>query len=182
MTAPFCVKVTTPDKQSGQDQQGDMDNRSRGQQASDQRSELRCRFAGYLAGGDPTAAEWIVATLGIVWGSWLILPTEAFATAPHLYRFVSQVPEWVWGAAFLSLGALQWRAWYCLWQKTRFYCGLAGATLWCRFGWLTWQGDHRSMALAFLGVLASAQLLSAIWLLGKAFPTAADRRQGYDKF
>lgn len=169
-------KRTVLDKQTG------LDKRTRRQQSGNQRSELRCRLAGYLVGGDPTLAEWILATLGIVWGGWLLLPMDSFAAAPHLYRYVSQLPDWAWGGAFCSLGILQLRAWYGLWQKARFYCGLIGATLWLRFGWLTWMGDHRSVSLAFLGVLACAQLLSSIWLWGKAYPSTADRRQGYDKF
>lgn len=157
------------------------DPKNGAEQSDENRNALRFRLISYLVGGDPTVAEWICATLGIVWGAWLLSPTSVFATAPHLYRFVAQMPEWVWGGAFLTLGAVQWRAWYGLWQRTRFFCGLIGGTLWERYGYLIWEGDHRLPALAFLGVLAGAQLLSAIWLYGKAFPSTTDRRQGYDK-
>ena len=144
--------------------------------------ERRCRFLSHLFAGEPTALEWLLGTLKIGWGLWLLLPFHAFAASPHLYRYaVAALPEWGWGSVMLALGTAQWACWYFQWQRGRFFASAAAVLFWLRLGGLMWEADHRSASLVIQTVLALGQVLAAMWLFGKAFPSEADKAQGYDQ-
>lgn len=127
------------------------------------------RFLMTLYAGPPDPLEWLLGTLKCVFGAWLLMPFSTFATAPHLYRYISQFPEKGWGVLFLALGVLQWMGWHYAHNKLRFWVGIAAASLWDIYGYQMWRADHRSTALAFLSVIAAGQLLAVVWLYPHAF-------------
>lgn len=99
----------------------------------------------------------------IVWGLWL-LTTHTFAVNPHLYRYVAQVPEPVYGATWLALGVLQLRALSYNILRWRLRISIVGAWLWITYGGLIWWADHRSAALALYTVMACFKLMTVYWL------------------
>ncbi len=145
-------------------------------------AERRSRFLAHLLAGEPTPLEWVLGTLKIGWGLWLLLPLHAFAASPHLYRLAqAALPEWAWGALMLALGLCQWVSWWYQWQRLRCFTSIGAVLLWERLGWLMFQADHRSVALLLQSVLSFGQVLATLWLYGKAFPSAADKERGYDR-
>ena len=138
-----------------------------GEEASEYR---RHRFLLTLVSGAPDGLEWLLGTLKIVFGGWLLMPFSTFATAPHLYHYAAQFPEKAWGALYLTLGILQWTAWQNVQHRARFWVGVLAAMLWDAYGYQIWRADHRAASLAFLTVIAAGQLLACIWLYPRAFP------------
>ena len=123
-----------------------------------------------LLSGPPDPLEWVLGTLKIAFGAWLLMPFSTFATAPYLYRYLSVFPEKGWGALFLTLGILQWTTWNYEHHKARYWVGVIAAMLWDTYGYRLWMGNHHSAALAFLSVIAAGQLLAVCWLYAVAFP------------
>jgi len=114
--------------------------------------------------GDPRPLEWFFASFKISWGGWMLLPLHTFEVSPNLNRYVAILPEWVYGAIWVILGGLQFRAYFQQNNTARWRLSLIGAFVWICYGTLLWWGDHRSPALAVFGVMAVFKLLTAYWL------------------
>ncbi len=124
-------------------------------------------FRMLLYAGPSDPLEWLYAALWCGMGLWLLLPTHMFSVAPHVYRFVALVPQWVWGLAFLSLGLLQGRAWHlCLWRARHVLAMVGTMTFWI-WGLLLFVGDMRAWTLLFYGILGVFQGLAAVWLYAR---------------
>ncbi len=136
------------------------------------REERRRRRMIMMVAGPPDALEWLLGTLKVVFGLWMLMPFSMFATAPRLYIHLSWLPEWVYGLAFLLLGIAQWVAWDYDAPKARYFIGVLAALLWDYWGLMIFRADPRTSALVFLTVIALGQLAAVVWLYDRAFPRA----------
>ncbi len=132
-----------------------------------ERQERRLKL---LYSGPPDALEVFLGLLKVVFGGWMLLPFSVFATAPHLYIYLSWCPQRLYGAVFFLLGLSQWIAWDNDWPKVRFGVGAFAALLWDYWGLMIFKADPRTASLVFLTVIALGQLAAVVWLYGRAFP------------
>jgi hypothetical protein len=106
---------------------------------------------------DTRGAEVISAVLAWMWGLILLHPYETFRYLPN-YRLMSEIaPEWVWGAGYLLVGALQSMAMCGNVHYFRYPAAVLSMLMWlaaCYFFAMTQPVSH---APFIYGVLAFSQ-------------------------
>lgn len=92
--------------------------------------------------------EYLLASLAMCWGIWLLLPWEAFPSTPTYAVMHKIVPEAVWGGALFANGAVLLCGLWRLSYRVRRWALLSLFILWLMVWLALLFGNWRSTATA----------------------------------
>lgn len=122
-----------------------------------------------LRWADPRIIEFGNALLAVVWGTWLIMPWEAWSGSVIYRPLLHLAPEHVWGAVYAAIGATHVRVALSGSYRWRQVFSYVGVCKWSLVAALFISGQLHATATVVYGMVAvsSAWVVIRVGLLAK---------------
>jgi hypothetical protein len=125
------------------------------------------RLVWVLFRSDFDFSELLCGLAGALWGAFLLLPQDTFASTPTFNSMELLAPEWAWGLAIMSGGLWQLASMSMEHHRSRRISALGGALTWAFISVLFALANIASTAVIIYPLLCLSATW-AYWRLGRS--------------